>query len=529
MSPRMVGRFLIGFTGVVTLLYAGAIVWFSDQLTPGPDGNPPGDVILLSVAVTIGVALLHVGACLAAHRDPPRVFFILFIGGLARLILLFGSPGPLLEGDHERIRFESRLVNRGVNPYRYRPADLFDDAAEDYLRSEEERKRLAIVRAELTASTVGPRPEDVGRPDLRAASTPAELAIGAVADRFKPENTRGYAFLVLCADAVAVFLLLMALRALEFPLSWVIIYAWSPVLLRESYGTLGVDSFVLPAIALLVYAFASGRKLLAGIGAAAMMALRPAFALFTPLLARRAGFLAAGLALVLVAATFVPYLLAGDTDPGGMAAGHVHLWRHYEYNSLAENVLRAVFRPLDLAAENTLSIAGVEIVQPGRNLYALIAKLVCLVALLGIVTYLVIRIPDRLQDANHPALTDLFVTIAAMLFLAPVVTPAMTLWLLPVLVVRTFGIAWLALPGLASLCYLTHLNGPGAADYVLPGTGVSYRVLVYGGFALLLVVDHFRRRALFPSHAAAEEDLVWRLGAEEDLPYEAEPSAYGNA
>ncbi|MHC4409273.1 MAG: hypothetical protein ACYS0E_17185 [Planctomycetota bacterium] len=518
----MIGRFLIGFTGVVLLIYAGALVWFSDKLTPGADGGVPGDVILLSVGVTLALSLLHVLACLIAHRDPPRIFFILFVGAVARLILLFGSPGPLLEGDHDRLRFDARLVNRGINPYSYKPSDLFDDAGEDYLRPEEERSRLALVRAELTASTVGPRPEDVVRPDLRSTAMPAALAIGATADRFKPENTRGFVFLVLCADTLAIFLLLMALRALEFPLAWVIVYAWSPVLLRENYCTLGVEAFVLPAMAALVYAIVSGRKVLAGVGTAALMALRPAFLLFAPVLARRAGFVAALLALVLAGSTFLPYLLAGADNPAEIAEGSVHTWRHYEYNSLAENLFRGMLRPVEWSAENTLSVAGVEIVQPEQSLTALLAKVLCLITLLGIVTYLVIRIPDRIEQANHPGLTDLFVTVAAMLLLAPILTPAMTLWLLPVLAVRTFGVAWLALPGLVSLSYLTHLNGPGAADYVLPGTAISYRVLEFGAFGLLLLVDRLRGRQIFPSHAAWEEDQVWQVGAEEDLPYEVE-------
>lgn len=525
----MIGRFLIGFTGLVVLVHAGALVWFSDQLTPGVDGGPPGDVILLFVGLTLAVSLLHIVACLAAHRDPPRVFFILFVGAVARLIMLFGSPEPMLEGDHDRIRFDARMVNRGVNPYAYLPQDLYDDAGEDYLRPEAERQKLALVRAELTASTDGPRPAEVERPDLRTTSTPAVLTLAGLADRFKPQNTRGFAFLILCADALAVFLLLLALRSLEFPLSWVIVYAWSPVLLRECYGTLCVDAFVLPGIAALVFAIVSGRKALAGIATAAMMAVRPAFLIFTPLLARRAGPIAALLALVLVSATFLPYLIRADDDPAALAEGTVHTWRHYEYNSFAENLLRGVLRPLDWAAENTLSLAGVEIVQPEQSLYPLLAKVACLVLLLGVITFLVIRIPDRIQDANHPGLTDLFVTVAAMLFLAPVLTPAMTLWLLPILAVRVYGIAWLALPALASLSYLTHLNGPDAADYVFPGTAISYRVVEFGLFGLLLLVDRSRRRQMFPSNAAWEEDLVFQVGTEEDLAYEVEVPEYEHA
>ena len=107
------------------------------------------------------------------------LFFILFIGAVARLIMLFGAPEPMLEGDHDRIRFDARMVNRGVNPYAYLPQDLYDDAGEDYLRPEAERQKLALVRAELTASTDGPRPAEVGRPDLRTTSTPAVASPGA--------------------------------------------------------------------------------------------------------------------------------------------------------------------------------------------------------------------------------------------------------------------------------------------------------------------------------------------------------------
>ncbi|MEM9304990.1 MAG: hypothetical protein AAGE01_22955 [Pseudomonadota bacterium] len=518
----MLGRFLIGLTGVVFLVFAGGVVWFADRLNYGVDGQPGGDMVLLFVVATMVMSTLYIVACIAAHRDPPRVFFILFIGGLARLVMIFGSPGPLLEGDHARLRYDARLINRGVNPYAYRPQELLDGSAEDFLRSEEEKRRIAMVRAEMTASTDGPRPTDVARPDLRTTATPAALTMGAAADRFKPQNTRGYVFFVLCADALAAFLLLLALRSLEFPLAWIIVYAWSPVLLIEGYGTLGVDPFVLPGLALLVLALVSGRRMLAGIGAAAVVMLRPAFVILAPILVRRAGVMATILMLVVAASTFLPFVLAPDTNPAHMAQGTLHQWRHFEFNSLVENLVRGALGPLELSADYTLSVAGVEIVAPGQSLVPLVAKVLCLVLLLGIVTYLAIRVPDRVQARSLPGLTDLFVAVAAMLLLAPVLHPSMTIWLLPILAVRVFGIAWLALPSLTMLGYLTHLSGPGMADYQLPGTPVSYRVLAFGIFGLLLIVDRFRGRQIFPSAAAWEEDLVWRVGAEEDLPIDVE-------
>lgn len=507
----MLGRFLIFFTGAAVLLYSGALVWFSDKLTPQGDSPVPGDLILLFVGVTLVVSILHVGACLAAHREPPRVFMILVIGAIARLILLFGSPGPLLEGDHARIRFDARLTNRGINAYAHRPLDLEDDAPTDFLLSERQRKQLRRVRAELSASADAPRPEQVQRPDLRTTSTPLALALGAAADQFKPQNTRGYAFFILCADALAVFFLLLALRSMELPLAWAIVYVWCPTLLRESYCTLSVDAFVLPGIAALVFALVSGRRVIAGIGAAVIMALRPAFVLIAPVLVRRSGFVAVALGLALAVSTFLPYLLGPDGNPQIVAEGPIHAWRHLEFNSMAEYGFRLVLSPFEWLAENTLSVAGVELVRPGESLFPLAAKLLCFAGVLAVAAYRLIRVGNQLGDGRSPGLTDLFAVIAAFLVFSPVLHPSMTLWLLPILAVRMYGLAWLCLPTLATLSYLPHINGANAADYELPGTSISYRVIEFGIFGVLLIVDRLRHRDLFPTQAAEEEDHTWRV------------------
>ena len=512
----MIGRFLIAFTGLLLLLYAGSLVWISGLVEAARPAGTTSEYLLLFIGVTLGISLLHVASCVVAHRHPPRLFYILFIGAVARMILLFGAPGAIFEGDHARQRFDARLVNRGVNPYAYRPADLADDARHNELRSEADRLKLVLVRANLTATADGPRPEDVSRPDLRTTSTPSALAVGALGDRFKPSSTRGYAFLILCADVLACFFLLMALRSIEFPLGWIIVYAWSPILLKEAYCTLSIHALVLPGIAALVYGLVSARRGMAALGMAISIALRPSFLLLAPVMLRRAGPVAVLVGVLLAGATFLPILVDREVEPAAAAQGSVHVWRHYEYNSLAENLLRGALRGWDVKSSESLRIAGVEILHPDRPVYDLLAKVLCLVLLLGIVTYLVIRISDRIEDAQKPGLNDLFVTLAALLLLGPMLTPAQTLWLLPVLVVRCYGIAWLALPGLATLSYLTHLEGPMASDYELPGTGISYRVVEFGLFALLLIVDRVARRRLFPDAVAWEDHLVWRVSAEDE-------------
>ena len=161
-------------TGLAVVLYACALVWMSTLLQGAPPGeNAPGDLVVLFVGVTLAVSLLYIGSCIATHRAPPSLAYILVVGAVARMFLVFGSPGPILEGDHERMRFDARLVNRGIHPYAYRPSDLADDSPRDRLLGNDERARMAEVRARMTSSEGGPRPESVQRPDLRPIQSPA--------------------------------------------------------------------------------------------------------------------------------------------------------------------------------------------------------------------------------------------------------------------------------------------------------------------------------------------------------------------
>lgn len=517
----MIGRFVIGLAGLVVVLYAGALVWLSHLLQDGGSSeHAPGDLVVLFVGMTLTASLLYIGGCIAAHRSPPRLATILVVGVIARMVLVLGSPGPILEGDHERIRLDARLVNQGVHPYAHRPSDLVDDSPRDRLRSEEERSQLALVRAKLTTSEDSPRPEDLQRPDMRPTDTPAALGVAALADRFKPSNTRGYAFLLLCADALACFLVLMALRSLQFPLAWVIVYAWSPILLKEVYCTLAVDALMLPAIAGLMYALVAGRKLFGSLAMGAMFALRPATLLLAPVLARRAGILVAFVAILLAVGTFLPAVLSPTVPGEAVGQGSLHVWRHFEYNSFAESILRGALRGIDWRAQSTLTVAGVNILEPDELLAPLLAKVGCLGLLIGILTFLVIRVSDRIEEAKKPGLNDLFVGLAALLLFSPVLQPQHAIWLLPVLAVRIYGMAWLALPALASMSYLTHLGGPLAADLAIPGTSISFRVIEFGLFGILLVLDRFWMPSLFPDASAYDEHVVWRLEeslSEDDL------------
>jgi len=72
--------------------------------------------------------------------------------------------------------------------------------------------------------------------------------------------------------------------------------------------------------------------------------------------------------------------------------------------------------------------------------------------------------------------------------------------------VHPFGLGWLALPGLVSLTYLTHLNGPTAADLLVGKHAISFRVVEYGALGLLLFLDLLWGARLFGEREVVERN-----------------------
>jgi hypothetical protein len=489
------GLFLT-FAAAALIAYSVALVVYSDRFpAPGREGAAEGDVVLF-VGATLLASLLHVAACVAVHRRPPRLRHVLLVGAAVRILLLFGAPDPILEGDPARLRFDARLVNQGIHPYEFKPVHLKDEEPRDIVMTGVHVERLIRARAAMTASADAPRPEETLRPDLRTTAMPLQLWIGAAADRFKPSSTRGFAYVILLADSLAIFFLVLALRRLCLPVGWVIAYAWCPVLLKEAYCSLSPDILVLPALALLVWCLASGRRLLAAIPLALCGGLRLPLLTLLPVCARRTGVLGLMLAVVLLVTPFLPFQTP-DVPMRRYVEGSLHTWRHCEYNSALENPLRAAVAQVPAEAENSLVIAGVPLLAPGDALGVFVAKLVGLLVVLGVMVYLVIRWGAAPDGMFETGLGDAFVMLVTLLLVSPVLQPPQALWLLPILVVRPAGISWLALPGLTCLSYLTHLEGPQAADLTFLDGEMSFRAFEYGAFAFLLFIDLLWRRRIF--------------------------------
>jgi hypothetical protein len=131
------------------------------------------------------------------------------------------------------------------------------------------------------------------------------------------------------------------------------------------------------------------------------------------------------------------------------------------------------------------------------------------------------------SDRAH-SVDDVFLILATLLLVSPVLQPQHAIWLLPLLVLRPRGVAWFAFPGVVGLCYLTHLAGPQAADLTFMDGQLSYRAFGYGAFALLWLLDLLwkppvdvepdREAAVFRGVVGTEEEVAIEYPEYDDQP-----------
>jgi hypothetical protein len=260
------------------------------------------------IALWLAAHAAYLAAWLVTRGAPPRdpiptpvptgherracLWVVLGIAALARILFL--PTEPTLSEDVYRYLWDGRLVTRGVNPFAAAPSD----------------PSLAAHRDPLL--------ERLNHPDVPTIYPPAaQLFFAAVAAvRADP---RVFKAALLLAECVLVLALLALLRARGLPPERILLVAWNPLVIVESYGS-GHHDLVLAALLCVSLALLErGRKLSGGLAWGLAAATKYTPLLLVPFFARRRywGFLAVGLATGILLT--VPFLGAGGALLSGWA------------------------------------------------------------------------------------------------------------------------------------------------------------------------------------------------------------------
>jgi len=510
-------RFVIFAAAVSLLGFAGCLFHFFGNSAPDPASAAWEEHIVLFVTTLLGVSLLQIGAWISCYRTPPRLGLVLGVALAARLIVMIAPQSEVPIVDAARIQIEARQVQVGLNPYEFSVSDLSRNAEPPDHMDAKKGERFIVARAIMTESA-GPRAVEVALPDLRSDRAPASHWTAAAAEYYRENPRMGRVFLNFIADALAIFFLLLALVELKKPTGLIMLYAWSPVVLHETYAVVSPDVFALPAIAFLIWAIAKGWRIAMALPIAVAASFRPILAVLALPFARRLGFRGFLLFGVLVALPLAPFLVI-PIPVEHYFEGSVSRFWHGTGPSLFEGMVRLGADSVIGANSSTgLALAGVWLIRAGESLAPLIAKAAGVCVVLGVVVATWIqqqRPSDRWaggrRDRRYAAL---LMAIAAILYVSPSLTSGMTLWLLPVLMFRP-ALSWLTLPAFFGLTYLGRYTAPVGVDLVLPDGPVPMPLIIGGCFLALWVLDLKWRDRLFPVDAWQEDKSVWGLEAEE--------------
>lgn len=404
---------------------AQAAVYFTIAFWNGYPDRPGAVMVLTLLAFSFYLAAIASARGLSSRTT---LGLAIAFGLLFRLILL--PEPPFLSDDVFRYLWDGLVQLRGLNPYRYAPADPALAGIDDALRAQ------------------------VNHPEVRTIYPPLAQIVFAICAVISAKSWLVLKSVWLLCDlgiAVTLFRLVEPARRLQL---WTV-YWWSPLVIVEVAWNAHLDLLgVLPVVLALWLARASPVRAAAlGIAIAAAALVKYFAAAFIPAATRsgRAGrtLTAFFLAILLL---HIPYAGAG----------------------------RSMFEGLFIYAENWRFNDGLFHVLAWVTISPRIARGAAAVLVLFVV----------LQSIRNEWSLDrtVFWVTGAILMLSPTLHPWYLLWMVPLLSLRPSG-AWLYLSGSVFLAYYG-LGAYRAHGYWPEPWWAS--LLIYGPFLALLLREAWR-------------------------------------
>ncbi len=361
---------------------------------------------LVLIGCAFGWYWILVSRLIKGWRLSPRQFGVAIGFALVFRVVLLPSP-MILENDIYRYQWDGHTTLQGINPYRYAPLDA---ETQPYRTDYWERINYRYV------PTIYP-------PVLQYVYTLSEL--------FFPGHVMGMKLVMVLFDVGTLFLLIQVLRALRRPREWCLIYAWSPLVLKEIANSGHADSVCAFFLTLAMLFLARSQDLAGGVALAGMTLTKFFGILFLPLLRRLWRWPAYALFSVTALVLYLPFLSPG-VNP---FQGFLIFSREWRFNG-------GIF---NLTAWLLQHGTGFAVFNPDTA-----ARMLLLVVILLVTAWQAYRLPK--EGLPEDGLRGLLVVMGTLLLCSPVINPWYFVWLLPLLCVFPHR-SWILLTGLIFLSY----------------------------------------------------------------------------
>ena len=311
---RMVVWLLAGVTLVVLMILIGL------GLRETPDDQPAYVAISRVMPLYLAAGVAYFVALVASPRRIgfPTAMIIMLLVGVSMRVMIFSSPA-LAGADHCRYRWDGAVTASGGNPYHYSPEELLadPDAADKKLRPLCEKGRPLLG--------------GINHPRYRTMYPPLAQALFAAGHWITPFGIAGWRVVLLICDGMAIVLVMLLLRRAGLPVTHLVVYAWNPLLIIETYFNSHLDLAAVVPVLLAIYLLSRRHVVGAAIALAIATGIKlwPALLLFLILAPGRREprrLLAGLLAFVgLMAIVAVPYASAFGWGTSGLVA-YSHHW-----------------------------------------------------------------------------------------------------------------------------------------------------------------------------------------------------------
>lgn len=450
---------------------------------------------------------LYLGACgLVMFRLPAndrRVLRLVVCAAVIFRITLVPFP-PILETDLHRYVWDGAVSATHVNPYKYAPVEVskLDTPEHRQLYSPvewaelETLKRLLQTHPELAAHF--PR---INHPKIPTIYPPLAQLMFSVAFRIAPGSDVPIKALVALVDLLIVGMIVLLLGELGMNRCQVVIYAWSPLILKEYANTGHYDPLATLSVLVGLHMIVRRVPVLPGIALALGTASK-----FYPLVVSLVlapwlgvlGFMAYGATLLMM---YIPYLGIGIRVFDGLRA----MAADWEFNSslfaVVENLLIVLLDKgwmarlyLSRRGDPTWAYASDEVPLDAF----LFAKVICAAVGFAFLMGLLRRPTKNAEDAVLRG----FAATAALVLLSPVSDPWYYAWVMPYVALYPAG-SWLYLGGSMVLYYMYFWRYPW-------GYLAWARPLEYLPFYALLASEHAASLAAFFRAARALAEAPFR-------------------
>lgn len=281
-------------------------------------------------------ALEHIRKIQNSDTPTKNLIWIFSVSVVIRI--LFFPPHAIQETDFFRYFWDGQAVIQGANPYKLSPQEAYllpdKPAIDGNSEMEEVYKYISF-------------------PNVKTIYPPLAQYFFSLSQFLTPWSAWGWKWMILAADVLIIGILLWLLRQFKMRQEWIVLYAWSPLILKEFLNNLHLDIFALLFLCLMIYGLVRKWTVFAFIALACAVMVKWFALILLPLLIRatwrtsKQTALNIGLFFGIIVLLYMPFASAGKS----LWEGLITFSLNWKVNAGLFNLVSFFFQSLSLSED----------------------------------------------------------------------------------------------------------------------------------------------------------------------------------